>query len=162
MAVSDVNWKQLKNRPLTVLPRSLKIFGAPMIGFVRDFALFRGGKAVMKKLSAQTRLLSLLGLFVFLWSTAQAQITPVGDTYTNTADPTSNYGAQTLLDCQWRWTRAKGDYIHPELYGAPAEKQIEWRHPEQITKRMREHRQQMKEKQAQLSQSATLCPSITK
>jgi hypothetical protein len=30
----------------------------------------------------------------------------------------------------------KGFYIHPELYGAPAEKQIEWaRHPEMLSKR---------------------------
>ena len=52
----------------------------------------------MKRLTAQTRLLSLLGLFVFLWSTAYAQITPLGDSYTNTADPTANYGAQKTLD----------------------------------------------------------------
>jgi trimeric autotransporter adhesin len=29
---------------------------------------------------------------------AHAQITPLGDSYTNTADPTANYGAKTLLD----------------------------------------------------------------
>ena len=52
----------------------------------------------MKRLTAQTRLVSLLGLFVFLWSTAYAQITPSADSYTNTIDPTTNYGAQTLLD----------------------------------------------------------------
>jgi hypothetical protein len=52
----------------------------------------------MKMLSAKTRSLSLLGLFVFLWSTAFAQITPLGDAYTNTADSTTNYGAKTLLD----------------------------------------------------------------
>jgi hypothetical protein len=52
----------------------------------------------MKMLSAKMRLVSLLGLFVFLGSTAHAQITPLGDSYTNTADPTTNYGAKTLLD----------------------------------------------------------------
>src|SRR5580658_10770766 len=52
----------------------------------------------MKRLTAQTRLVSLLGLFVFLWSTAYAQITPLGDAYTNTSDATTNYGAKTLLD----------------------------------------------------------------
>jgi len=52
----------------------------------------------MKMPNTKTRLLSLLGLFVFLWSTAFAQITPLGDAYTNTADPTTNYGAKTLLD----------------------------------------------------------------
>jgi len=35
--------------------------------------------------------------------------------------------------------RLKGFYIHPDLYGAPAEKQIEWaRHPA-LTKRLKEH-----------------------
>jgi hypothetical protein len=83
-----------------------------MIGFARDFALLemecksfrlgkifkKQGRAVMKMLSAQMRLISLLGLFVFLWSAAYAQITPLGDSYTNTADSTTNYGAQKTLD----------------------------------------------------------------
>jgi hypothetical protein len=56
------------------------------------------GRAVMKMFTAQTRLVSLLGLFVILWSTAYAQITPSADYYTNTVDPTTNYGAKTLLD----------------------------------------------------------------
>jgi len=52
----------------------------------------------MKRLTVQMRLVSLLGLFVFLWSAAHAQITPSADSYTNTVDPTTNYGAKTLLD----------------------------------------------------------------
>ena len=37
--------------------------------------------------------------------------------------------------------RLRGFYLHPELYGAPPEKQIEWaRHPEMM-KRMKEHRE---------------------
>jgi hypothetical protein len=52
----------------------------------------------MKTLSALTRLVSPLGLFLFLWTAAHAQITPLGDSYTNTADPTTNFGAKTLLD----------------------------------------------------------------
>jgi hypothetical protein len=52
----------------------------------------------MKTLTAQIRLVSLLSLFVFLWSTAHAQITPLGDAYINTAAPTTNYGAAALLD----------------------------------------------------------------
>jgi hypothetical protein len=47
------------------------------------------------------RLLSLFVLgFVALLATGvgHAQITPLGDSYTNTADPTKNYGSQTLLD----------------------------------------------------------------
>jgi hypothetical protein len=42
---------------------------------------------------------------------------------------------------QEKEVRLKGFYIHPELYGAPDEKQIEWaRHP-QIMRRTKEHRQ---------------------
>jgi hypothetical protein len=52
----------------------------------------------MKIVTTQTRLVALLGLLVFLWGTAYAQITPLGDAYTNTGDPTTNYGAKTLLD----------------------------------------------------------------
>ncbi|MFY9675384.1 MAG: DNRLRE domain-containing protein [Terriglobales bacterium] len=53
---------------------------------------------VIKRLTAQTRFVSLLGLFVFLWTAAYAQITPLGDSYINTAAPTTNYGTATLLD----------------------------------------------------------------
>ena len=52
----------------------------------------------MKMLTAQTRLVSLLGLFVFLWTAGYAQITPLGDSYVNTSTPTTNYGAAALLD----------------------------------------------------------------
>ena len=58
--------------------------------------------------------------------------------------------------------KLKGFYIHPELYGAPPEKQIQWaRHPQQM-KRMKEHQQQMKENLAQPSQSAALPHGSTK
>jgi hypothetical protein len=36
----------------------------------------------MKTFTAQPRFVSLLSLFVFLWTAAYAQITPLGDTYT--------------------------------------------------------------------------------
>jgi hypothetical protein len=52
----------------------------------------------MKRFSGQTRLVSLLGLLVFLWTAAYGQITPSADSYTNTATPTTNNGAKTLLD----------------------------------------------------------------
>jgi len=40
-----------------------------------------------------------LVLFILLLSSVvHAQITPLGDSYTNSADPTTNYGAKTLLD----------------------------------------------------------------
>ena len=52
--------------------------------------------------------------------------------------------------------RLKGFYIHPELYGAPAEKQIEWaRHPGMM-KKLQQTREEMKEKQARLTESAAL------
>jgi len=41
--------------------------------------------------------------------------------------------------------RLKGFYIHPELYGAPAEKQIEWaRHP-RMMKQLQVHSQEKKQ-----------------
>jgi hypothetical protein len=51
----------------------------------------------MKRLTAQARLITRLGLFVFLWSTAYAQITPSGDSYTNTAGPSINYLSRTMF-----------------------------------------------------------------
>jgi hypothetical protein len=54
----------------------------------------------VKNLGAPLRSVSLLSLILLAWMTitAYAQITPLGDSYTNTADPTTNYGAKTLLD----------------------------------------------------------------
>ncbi len=62
----------------------------------------------MKNLKAQRRFVSLLSLILLaglmmtitttMTTSAYAQITPLGDSYTNTADPTTNYGAKTLLD----------------------------------------------------------------
>ncbi len=48
--------------------------------------------------------------------------------------------AHPLVVEQEKEARLRGFYIHPELYGAPAEKQIEWaRHP-QMMKKMQEVR----------------------
>ncbi len=52
----------------------------------------------MKNLKAQLRLISLLSLILLAWTAAYAQITPLGDSYTSTGDPTTNYGAQKTLD----------------------------------------------------------------
>ena len=71
----------------------------------------------MKMLSAQTRLVSFLGLFVFLWSAAYAQITPLGDSYINTATPTTNFGAKTLLDVDGA---TQTTYIQFNLASIPA------------------------------------------
>src|SRR5580693_3782163 len=50
--------------------------------------------------SRKPQLLPAIVLFLSLFSglTVHAQITPSADAYTNTADPTTNYGAKTLLD----------------------------------------------------------------
>ena len=50
--------------------------------------------------------------------------------------------------------RERGYYIHPELYGAGEEKQIEWaRHPEMM-KRIKERRARQEQKAAQVAQAA--------
>jgi hypothetical protein len=52
--------------------------------------------------------------------------------------------------------KLKGFYLHPELYGAPAEKSIAWaRHPEMM-KKLLQDQEQMKQKQAGLSGSPTI------
>lgn len=49
--------------------------------------------------------------------------------------------AHPLVVEEEKGARLKGFYLHPDLYGAPEEKQIEWvRHPEMM-KRMKEQRQ---------------------
>jgi hypothetical protein len=49
--------------------------------------------------------------------------------------------------------KLKGFYLHPQLYGAPAEKGIAWaRHPE-LMKKLQQDEEQMKEKQAGLIES---------
>jgi hypothetical protein len=52
----------------------------------------------MKNLTLQLRLASLLSLILLACTAAFGQITPLGDTYTSSADPTTNYGAQKTLD----------------------------------------------------------------
>lgn len=62
--------------------------------------------------------------------------------------------AHPLVVEQEKDARLRGFYIHPELYGAPAERQIEWaRHP-QVMKKIQQERQQMKQKQARLATPA--------
>lgn len=39
----------------------------------------------------------LVGISLLSWTAAYGQITPLGDSYTNTADSTTNYGSATLL-----------------------------------------------------------------
>jgi hypothetical protein len=52
----------------------------------------------MKNLSLQLRLTSLLSLILLACTAAFGQITPLGDTYTNSTAAATNYGAQKTLD----------------------------------------------------------------
>ncbi|MFY9845199.1 MAG: DNRLRE domain-containing protein [Terriglobales bacterium] len=70
----------------------------------------------MKTLKTQLRLASLLSL-ILLTGTAYGQLTPSGDAYTNTADPTTNYGAQKLLDVE---SASQTTYIQFNLSSLPS------------------------------------------
>src|SRR5580704_13926949 len=70
----------------------------------------------MKIFTAKRQLISLLGVSLFFWSAAHAQLTPSQDSYTNTADPTTNYGASKLLDVESSQTT----YIQFDLSAIPA------------------------------------------
>jgi hypothetical protein len=50
----------------------------------------------VKNLNIQLRFVSFL-FTLLAWTAAYGQLTPSGDSYTNTADPNTNYGAATLL-----------------------------------------------------------------
>jgi hypothetical protein len=64
--------------------------------------------------------------------------------------------AHPLVVEQEKEARVRGFYIHPELYGAPAEKQIEWaRHPQM----MREAKQR-RERQHPVAKKATVAQNL--
>jgi len=57
---------------------------------------------------------------------------------------------------QEKEAKLKGFYLHPELYGAPAEKQIQWaRHPEMM-KKLLQSQEQMNEKRSGLIEDPTI------
>ncbi len=58
-----------------------------------------------------------LMLVLLAATVAHAQLTPIGDAYTNTADPTTNYGAKTLLDVE---SASQTTYIQFNLESIPA------------------------------------------
>ena len=78
----------------------------------------------MKNLKAQLRLISLLSLILLAWTAAYAQITPLGDSYTSTGDPTTNYGAQKTLDVDGA---KEITYIQFNLASIPATASVEAR-----------------------------------
>jgi hypothetical protein len=70
----------------------------------------------MKNLKTQLRLASLLSLTLLACRAAYGQLTPLGDSYTNTAAPTTNYGAKTVLDVESSQTT----YIQFNLSSIPS------------------------------------------
>jgi hypothetical protein len=70
----------------------------------------------MKKPTTQWRLTLLLTLNLSA-CTAYAQLTPSGDSYTNSASPTTNYGAKALLDVE---SASQTAYIQFDLSAIPA------------------------------------------
>jgi hypothetical protein len=71
---------------------------------------------VMKNLSS--RLLVLMLCLICLLSAGYAQLTPSADSYTNTVDPTTNFGAKTLLDVE---SASQAAYIRFDLSAIPAD-----------------------------------------
>src|SRR5271167_1126898 len=58
-----------------------------------------------------------LMLALLVATVAHAQLTPSGDSYTNTADPTTNYGAKTVLDVE---SASQTTYIQFNLSSIPS------------------------------------------
>jgi hypothetical protein len=54
----------------------------------------------MKNLTTRLRLASLLPLILLACTAAYGQLTPIGDSYSNTESPTTNYGSKTVLDVE--------------------------------------------------------------
>jgi hypothetical protein len=71
----------------------------------------------MKNLKTQMRFASLLSLLLLACAAAFGQLTPSADSYTNTADPTTNYGSKTLLDVE---SASQTAYIQFDLSAIPA------------------------------------------
>jgi hypothetical protein len=80
-------------------------------------------RMVMKSRRLQLVPKLVLVLSLFSGIVARAQITPSADAYTNTASPTTNYGAK--MPSPTRTVEAekspddRGHYLYPDLVGAP-------------------------------------------
>jgi hypothetical protein len=68
-------------------------------------------------LARKCNLGAALMLVLLVATVAHAQLTPIGDAYTNTADPTTNYGAKTLLDVE---SASQTTYIQFNLSSIPS------------------------------------------
>jgi hypothetical protein len=71
----------------------------------------------MNNLKMKLSWFSILLVNLFALTAAYAQITPSGDSYTNSADPTTNYGAKTLLDVE---SASQTAYIQFNLSSIPS------------------------------------------
>jgi len=71
----------------------------------------------MKNLKRQLQLTILSLSTLCLLTGTDGQITPSGDAYTNTADPTTNYGAKPLLDVE---SASQNAYVQFDLSSLPA------------------------------------------
>jgi hypothetical protein len=72
---------------------------------------------IMKKLTLQLHLTSLLSLILLAGTTAHAQLTPSADAYTNTASPATNYGAAATLNVE---SASQTAYIQFDLSTIPS------------------------------------------
>src|SRR6202041_3283723 len=70
----------------------------------------------MKNLTKPMRVASLLSLLLVAVTAVYGQLTPSGDSYTNTASPTTNYGAKTVLDVE---SASQTTYIQFNLSSIP-------------------------------------------
>jgi hypothetical protein len=71
----------------------------------------------MKHSTAHLRLVSLLSLVLLACTAAYGQITPSADSYTNTVDPSTNFGAKIVLDVE---SPSQTSYIQFNLSSLPA------------------------------------------
>src|SRR5271157_1400457 len=74
----------------------------------------------MKNLTLQLRLASLLSLILLACMAAYGQITPSQDAYTNSADPTINYGAAVTLGVVSSTPSIQTTYVQFDLSSIPA------------------------------------------
>jgi hypothetical protein len=75
-------------------------------------------ETIMKNLTTRLRLVSLLSLILLAATGGYAQVTPSADSYTNTADPATNYGTKTVLDVE---AASQTTYIRFDLSSIPAD-----------------------------------------
>jgi len=68
-------------------------------------------------LASKRNLGAALMLVLLVATVAHAQLTPSGDSYTNTADPATNYGAKTVLDVE---SASQTTYIQFNLSSIPS------------------------------------------